>query len=144
MTRGDKMDNCKIEIRKESSEQSSELAKAFTIGMALGFAKKYDEMGVIMKAIKALAPQPKMGRWISSEVKGEVDGQIVQAFTCSECGAISIFRMASGNIVNGDLCPNCGCCMNDPQESESKRYTEIAKSYVEGLRAGLAESEDKE
>lgn len=30
----------------------------------------------------------------------------------------------------------------EPQESESKRYIELAKSYVQGLREGLAESEE--
>lgn len=29
------------------------------------------------------------------------------------------------------------------QESESKRCMELSKSFVQGLRAGLAESEDK-
>ena len=65
-----------------------------------------------------LEQEPKTGHWISFGIQGEVDGQIVQTFTCSECDAISIFRMASGNIVNGDLCPNCGCRMFEPQESE--------------------------
>ena len=32
----------------------------------------------------------------------------------------------------------------EPQESESKRYMELAKSYTQGLRAGLAESEVEE
>ena len=64
--------------------------------------------------------KPKTGHWISFGVQGEVDGQIVQTFTCSECGAISIFRLASGNIVNGDLCPNCGCRMVEPQERSDK------------------------
>lgn len=31
-----------------------------------------------------------------------------------------------------------------PQGSESKRWQKIAETYVQGLRAGLAESEDKE
>ena len=58
--------------------------------------------------------EPKTGHWISFGVQGEMDGgQIVQAFTCSECGTISIFRMRSGNIVNGDICPNCGAKMED-------------------------------
>ena len=35
-------------------------------------------------------------------------------------------------------CPYCG---RNLAESESKRYMELAKSYVQGLRAGLAESE---
>ncbi len=56
-------------------------------------------------------PQPKMERWISDAIQGEIDGQIVKGFTCSKCGAISLFRMTSGKIVNGDLCPNCGAKM---------------------------------
>ena len=57
--------------------------------------------------------QPKMGRWISFGIQGEIDGQIVRAFTCSKCGAISIFRVSNGNIVNGGLCPNCGAKMQE-------------------------------
>ena len=41
-------------------------------------------------------------------------------------------------------CTMCGAKMVELQESESKRYMELAKSYTQGLRAGLAESEDKE
>lgn len=55
--------------------------------------------------------EPKAGRWISTSIQGEVDGQIIKAFVCSECGAISVFRMTDGKIVNGDLCPNCGAKM---------------------------------
>ena len=29
-----------------------------------------------------------------------------------------------------------------PEESKSKRYAELAKSYLQGLQAGLAESEE--
>lgn len=57
--------------------------------------------------------QPKIGRWISFGIQGEIDGQIVRAFTCSKCGAISIFRVSNGNIVNGGLCPNCGVKMQE-------------------------------
>lgn len=97
------------------------IATAFQFGMAMGFAKKYDEMDKVMEEVKkAVTPQPKMGRWISLGTQGEIDGQIVRAFTCSECGAISIFRVASGNIVNGDLCPNCGAKMDEPQERSDK------------------------
>lgn len=70
--------------------------------------------------LEVLEQEPKTGHWISLGVQGEVDGQIVRVFTCSECGAISIFRMASGNIVNGDLCPNCGAKMVEPQERSDK------------------------
>lgn len=66
--------------------------------------------------LPSVKPQQKIGHWISFGVQGEVDGQIVQTFTCSECGAISIFRLSSGNIVNGDLCPNCGAKMKSEDE----------------------------
>jgi predicted RNA-binding Zn-ribbon protein involved in translation (DUF1610 family) len=62
----------------------------------------------IIRGLTPVTPQPKMGQWISLGIQGEIDGQIVRAFSCSECGAISIFRMTGGEIVNGDLCPNCG------------------------------------
>ena len=67
-----------------------------------------------IRQLPSVKPQEKKGHWISFGVQGEMDGgQIVQAFTCSECGTISIFRMRSGNIVNGDICPNCGAKMED-------------------------------
>ena len=72
-------------------------------------------MGRIMFFVEQLppvTPKEKTGRWI----QGEIDGQIVRAFTCSKCGAISIFRVSNGNIVNGDLCPNCGAKMEEVEE----------------------------
>lgn len=70
------------------------------------------------KALPPVKQEPKAGRWISTSIQGEVDGQIIKAFVCSECGAISVFRMTDGKIVNGDLCPNCGAKMVEPQKSE--------------------------
>lgn len=66
---------------------------------------------------RILEQEPKTGHWISDAIQGEIDGQIVKAFICSECGAISVFRITDGKIVNGDLCPNCGAKM---AESENK------------------------
>lgn len=66
-----------------------------------------------IKALPSVTPKEKTGRWISFGIQGEIDGQIVRAFTCSKCGAISIFRVSNGNIVNGDLCPNCGAKMQE-------------------------------
>ena len=80
---------------------------------------KWDVIDEIRK-LPTVNPQPKTGRWISFGTKGEIDGQIVRTFICSECGAISIFRVTNGNIVNGDLCPNCGAKMVEPQERRSK------------------------
>ena len=64
-----------------------------------------------LQKLPSVTPKEKTGKWISFGIQGEIDGQIVRAFTCSKCGAISIFRVSNGNIVNGDLCPNCGARM---------------------------------
>lgn len=69
-----------------------------------------------LQQLPPVTPQPKTGRWISFGIQGEIDGQIVRVFTCSECGAISIFRVSNGNIVNGNLCPNCGAKMWEESE----------------------------
>ena len=79
---------------------------------------KYEGMEQYINELPPVNPQPKTGHWISDAIQGEIDGQIVKAFICSECGAISVFRITDGKIVNGDLCPNCGAKM---QESEEKR-----------------------
>ena len=50
----------------------------------------------------------KTGHWINTGLEGEIDEQIVRAFSCSECGAISIFRIGYKGLINSDLCPNCG------------------------------------
>ena len=112
-----------VEMRLKSlppvtPQQSCEdIAKAFQFGMALGFAKKHDEMDKVMEEVKkAVTPQPKIGHWINIGSEGEIDGQIVQSFSCSECGAISIFRIGYKRPINSDLCPNCGCRMVEPQE----------------------------
>ena len=62
--------------------------------------------------------QPKTGRWYNTAIQGEIDGQIIKSFICSECSAISVFRMAEGKIVNGDLCPNCGAKMEEVEEND--------------------------
>ena len=79
---------------------------------------EYMGMNEMAKVIKNGTPL-LTGRWVSTSIKGEIDGQIVKAFTCSKCGAISVFRMTDEKIVNGNLCANCGCRMVE-QESEDK------------------------
>lgn len=70
----------------------------------------------ISDTLPPVNPQPKTAHWISDAIQGEIDGEIVKGFTCSKCGAISVFRMTAGKIVNGDLCANCGAKMIEPQE----------------------------
>ena len=74
------------------------------------------EIQDVLEDLPSVTPQQKMGRWISFGTQGEIDGQIVRAFTCSECGAISVFRMTDGKIVNGDSCANCRAKMEEAEE----------------------------
>lgn len=60
---------------------------------------------------------------------------------CPNCG----FETGSPAKHKGCKCPKCGFQDDkDKPESESKRYMELAKSYVQGLRAGLKESKVEE
>lgn len=83
------------------------------LGDSINDDKDYRRAVVLLNNLSPVTPRPKTGRWISFGIQGEIDGQIVRAFTCSQCGAISIFRVSNGNIVNGDLCPNCGAKMQE-------------------------------
>lgn len=73
----------------------------------------------LMDVLEKQMQEPKMGHWISDAIQGEIDGQIVKGFICSECGAISVFRMTGGKIVNGDLCPNCGAKMQEVEDGNN-------------------------
>ena len=45
-----------------------DIAKAFQMGIAFGFGKKYDEMDKVIEEVKkAVTPQPKIGHWIMIE-----------------------------------------------------------------------------
>lgn len=54
----------------------------------------------------------KTGHWIKMFLTdtGDIDGQ------CSECGFIHKF--IDGHTAQYNYCPNCGCRMVEPQESE--------------------------
>lgn len=52
--------------------------------------------------------EPKTGHWIIDE--GSLDALYGEVCKCSKCGVES--------IGESDYCPNCGCRMVEPQESE--------------------------
>lgn len=78
------------------------------INKRFDLAKSFKQL---IKSMPSVTHAEKVGQWIGDAIQGEIDGQIVKGFTCSKCGAISLFRMTGGKIVNGDLCPNCGAKM---------------------------------
>jgi len=89
--------------------------RAEAIKIASGYCHPANVAKELAK-LPPVTPQPKIGHWINIGSEGEIDGQIVQSFSCSECGAISIFRIGYKRPINSDLCPNCGCRMVEPQE----------------------------
>lgn len=77
------------------------ITTAFQFGMALGFAKKYDEINKVMEEVKkAVTPQPKTGHWIN------IDDAVSE---CSECG----HREPNERFVFEDInfCAKCGAKM---------------------------------
>lgn len=61
--------------------------------------------------LPSVTPQPKTGHWNSwfTEIKGN------NTFNCMECGSTFIVEQGAHNM---NYCPNCGCRMVEPQESE--------------------------
>lgn len=57
-------------------------------------------------AVQALLQEPKTGRWIRMKA--------YEKWGCSECN--TVFRFT---FKEHDYCPNCGCAMIEPQETET-------------------------
>jgi hypothetical protein len=79
----------------------------------------------VMKMIQNLPPvqpQQKTGHWIRVDNGKQIhlkDGMTVESVKCSECDE---WLTASDEYAcNGNYCPNCGCRMVEPQESESEK-----------------------
>lgn len=61
-------------------------------------------------AMQSLSQEPKTGHWILDETDNSI--------TCDKCGCL----IWANDISNGEAyyCPNCGCRMVEPQESEEQ------------------------
>ena len=97
--------------RAEAIEQ---LEKAYKECISLGQTCGKDSVfwkraEAIKVAIKALEQEPKRGHWIKSNP--------LMLSECSECGN-KAFGYHGFDEVLTDFCPNCGCRMVEPQESE--------------------------
>ena len=70
-----------------------------------------------IKELESVTPQPKTGHWV------EIDEEPHEVWECDNCGFVID---GSGCIDPYDyldtykFCPNCGCRMIEPQESEDK------------------------
>ena len=92
-------------------EEASKVIKDGLEDMSLDFADE-EQYEALTMAIKALQ-EPKTGHWIE---KDGFDGDVY--YDCSECGE-SWTTIEGTPWQNGmSYCPNCGCRMIPPQESE--------------------------
>jgi len=69
-------------------------------------------------------PQPKTGHWIDDN-ENEIDAQYGRhLYKCSECNEYADMFVGGTedwwDIEKPNYCPNCGCRMVEPQESEDK------------------------
>ena len=77
-------------------------------GIDFGFCPRKESLKI---AIKALEQEPKTGHWIKDK---EALG-----YWISECSVCShIYHGDEKLIYTPNYCPNCGCHMVEPQESE--------------------------
>ena len=91
---------------------------------SIGYAsKEYAELCVDeLNELPSVNPQePKMGHWIDKDGKEQgydiagIKTWYIQIM-CSECGFIK--TAIEGHTGQYHYCPNCGCRMFEPQESE--------------------------
>lgn len=80
-----------------------------------------------------VTPQPKTGHWIA------IDEEPHEDYECDKCG-YTIWAYNANIEPNTEYkyCPNCGCRMIEPQESEihcNCTDAEIAKSFIEDVEA---------
>ena len=70
-------------------------------------------MSDLVNDIKAISSaEPKTGHWIVHEHAEEFYGRVVDNYECDNCG--------DWYLNKTNFCPNCGCAMVKPQESEDK------------------------
>lgn len=88
-----------------------DVTTAFQFGVAMGLAKKYDEMDSVMEEVKkVIMPQPKTGQWIEDK--------------CSACGKGVEDLIESSEWYRNEspkYCPFCGLKLVNSQESEEQK-----------------------
>ena len=92
-----------------------------------GIAKEYDDTFDITihceseeeqnRVLEILNREEKTGHWVNAKV-----GKLFPSndYKCSECGNLLDFDGVNCGRGDANYCPNCGCHMVEPQESEYK------------------------
>lgn len=76
-------------------------------------ASPIDMAEVFDLANKALEQEPKTGHWIG------IDEEPHEDYECDKCGyVVSTYSANIEPHTEYKFCPNCGCHMVEPQESE--------------------------
>ena len=78
-------------------------------------------------AIKGIVQEPKTGHWITKEAYSEDKAMgFTEQIVCSNCDMQNSYfsewdeckNPISKTFIRSKFCPNCGCRMVEPQESE--------------------------
>ena len=92
----------------------------------------FDYLRKRINSLSPVTPKTKTGHCRECKWWKDSDGEYRRGSEAESPCPINRIEVFEGNGY---------CYMFEPQESESKRYMELAKSYVQGLCDGLAESE---
>ena len=108
-------DNCEKIIKALEQEPSGDLISRQDAIDAIWDGINMDiytrEVKETLEELPSVKQEPKTGHWITVEMT-QGDGCRYTVTYCSECDEDVDYRT--------DYCPNCGCRMVEPQESEDK------------------------
>lgn len=89
---------------EEPQSKSEDIAKAFQMGLAIGFGERYDELDRVIDEIKKVIAQ-KTGQWIRmSDLSEKEDDR----YKCSHCGNVVHYKNKMDLYTFNSWCGRCG------------------------------------
>ena len=89
---------------EEPQSKSEDIAKAFQMGLAIGFGERYDELDRVIDEIKKVIA-PKTGQWIRmSDLSEKEDNR----YKCSRCGNVVHYKNKMDLYTFNSWCGRCG------------------------------------
>ena len=110
--------------REDCISRQAAIDEAFEVD-----TKEYGRIDVVgvdaIEALPPITPQPKTGHWIDDN-ENEIDAQYGRhLYRCSKCNEYADMFVGGTedwwDIEKPNYCPNCGCRMVEPHESEDKK-----------------------